>query len=818
VTARLEHPGVVPVHGLVRDDSGQPCYAMRFVQGETLADAIRRYHDAPAADEAERRVAFRQLLQRFVTVCQTVAYAHSRGVVHRDLKPANVMLGRFGETLVIDWGLARTVGRTDIERSTGEETLRPTLEGGSGDETQMGSAVGTPAFMSPEQAAGRWDVVGPAADIYSLGATLYLLLTGRPPVQGDNVHEVRQKVQQGDYLPPRQVKPDVPRPLEAVCLQAMALKPEGRYASALDLARDVERWLADEPVAAYRDPLASRAARWVRRHRAISASAVAALAAVAAGLGVGLVLVGREQAQTELARQETERQRIVAEGQRDEANEMRQAAQQAFDEVISEEALDWLKSQPELLPQQRRFLEQARAYYERFTVKASSEEQAQAQQAAALFRVGTVLALLGQRRQAEQPLRRAIELYDRLAADNPAQPSYRASAATGRTSLGQVLTALGRRAEAEPELRAAIAERERLAAEGVDGPEPARRLARSLNELGILLIDSGRPAEAEPQFRRAAALNERCADRNPAHPRFRIELADDLNNLGRALVALGRQEEGENEYRRALELRERLAAELPTDPEPRRGLAAVRNSLGLLLATQNRLEEAGTEYRLALKYYEPLCAQYPSVRQYTVGLASVQCNLGLLARDRGDPKGALDWFDRSERSLVPLAASDATARQFLRNTCHARAEALDSLGRPADAARDWARALELDEGPRFRSLRLKLAFSLVRVGETAAAAREVETVAARPGVTGPMCFDAACAFALVSAAENDAGRKEKAAVRSVELLRRAQAAGFFTADQVEHLKKDGDLDSLRGRDDYKKLLAELEAPRPAPPR
>lgn len=167
VTARLEHPGVVPVHSLFRDDSDRPCYSMRFIQGRTLADAIKAYHAGPTDP-----VAFRRLLQSFIQVCETIAYAHSRGVIHRDLKPQNIMLGQFGETLVVDWGLAKVVGRGEDERSThSEATLRPVGDG-SGDETEMGSAVGTPAYMSPEQAAGRWDVINAVSDVYSLGAVL----------------------------------------------------------------------------------------------------------------------------------------------------------------------------------------------------------------------------------------------------------------------------------------------------------------------------------------------------------------------------------------------------------------------------------------------------------------------------------------------------------------------------------------------------------------------------------------------------------------------------------------------------------------------
>ena len=208
---------------------GRPYYAMRFIRGETLAAAIKRFHDqAPVRFDS---LGFRQLLGRFVAVCQAMAYAHNRGVLHRDVKPDNIMLGKFGETLVVDWGLAKVVGRPDAGAAAPSEEglLSPT--GGGRVQATVGVA-GTPAFMSPEQAAGKVEELGPATDVYSLGATLYVLLTNRPPFQGKVVEVVRQ-VERGEWLPPCKVNGSVPAALDAVCRKAMALHPEDRYASAL---------------------------------------------------------------------------------------------------------------------------------------------------------------------------------------------------------------------------------------------------------------------------------------------------------------------------------------------------------------------------------------------------------------------------------------------------------------------------------------------------------------------------------------------------------------------------------------------------------
>jgi tetratricopeptide (TPR) repeat protein len=300
VTGGLEHPGIVPVYGLGHTPDGRPFYAMRFIKGNSLKDAIRRFHEAeqePRRISGQSTLELRNLLGRFMDVCDAVAYAHSRGVLHRDLKPGNIMLGKYGETLVVDWGLAKALDRPETEPETerSELPLKP-ASGSALDPSLAGSAVGTPAYMSPEQVDGRAGKLGVRSDVYCLGATLYHLLTGHAPCPGDEIGEIYQRILAGRIPRPRSINPGLSPALEAICLKSLSLRPQDRYDSAEALRSDVERWLADEPVSAWREPFSIRARRWARRNRTPVTGAVTALLAGLVCLAGVAVLQARSNA------------------------------------------------------------------------------------------------------------------------------------------------------------------------------------------------------------------------------------------------------------------------------------------------------------------------------------------------------------------------------------------------------------------------------------------------------------------------------------------------------------------------------------------
>src|SRR5262245_14077487 len=344
---------------------GRPYYAMRFIRGDSLKEAIEGFHAEGSwrRDPGRRTLELHKLLLRFVDVCNAIDYAHSRGVLHRDLKPGNIIVGRHGETLVVDWGLAKATGQSDP--ATGERTLMPSSASGSA-ETLPGSALGTPSYMSPEQAEGQLDRLGPRSDVYSLGATLYCLLTGGPPFEGD-VADVIRAVQRGDFRPPRQLDSAIDTALEAVCLKAMALKPEDRYGSCRALAEDIERWMADEPLSAFRDGPSRRLGRWMRRHRAAAQAGAVALVLIAVVATGAALLIDRARQATARALVAEQRARAAEEEARLHADEQRRLAEsrlrlagRAVDDMYINVAEKWIALQPHLEPLHREFLEKAR--------------------------------------------------------------------------------------------------------------------------------------------------------------------------------------------------------------------------------------------------------------------------------------------------------------------------------------------------------------------------------------------------------------------------------------------------------------------------
>jgi serine/threonine protein kinase len=566
ITGKLEHPGIIPIYGLGRDLSGRPYYAMRFINGDNLEESIARYHrflaeNPPASD---RTLQLRELLGRFLDICNAIAYAHSRRVIHRDLKPGNILLGPFGETLVVDWGLAKPLD--DDDRSDDPDSLlgpiRPLLEGSDSTPTMAGVAHGTPAYMSPEQAEGRLDRIGPASDVYSLGATLYHILTGRAPFGGQNV---LRRVSAGDFRPPRKIREDIPPALEAICLKAMATRLEDRFESSEALAGDLKLWLADEQVSAWREPFSVRAGRWIKRHRTTVTSAAAVfLVSLVALVAIGVTLAGKNR-ELRIAERTADLARVRAE------RALR------FEKIAKDEAE--ASARAESLAKIEAEAARARAEIEASTAKRTKDFLV------SIFVATDPLALFtgGTSSKSRRGSQSAVEILDQGAKKIDTElkdaPLIQASL---MESIGNALRSKAEFVKADPLLRQSLAIR-RLKLRP-DAPE----IADSLENLGWMLQDQGKTAEALKLFEEALAVRRpRFGDHHPLVARVMFHMAWLFAEDGRIF-------EAEPIFRKVLAI-------LEAHPELSRDLAIARLGFAGMLVDTGRYLEAFPFILSALK-------------------------------------------------------------------------------------------------------------------------------------------------------------------------------------------------------------------------
>ena len=537
ITGRLEHPGVVPVYGLGQLADGRPEYAMRFIEGESLKRAITRHHEGhltSAADSGSRTLALPSLVRRFLDVCNVISYAHDRGIVHRDIKPANIMLGPYGETLVVDWGLAKPVGRPEEAGKRPEPPSAPSSQNCVGSPTV--GPVGTPRYMSPEQAAAAHDQVSFASDIYGLGATLYCLLTGKAPIQGggDDTEGILARVRAGEFRRPRELSPAVPPALEAVCLKAMALRPENRYPTARALGEDIERWLADAPLSVYREPLFIRVGRWVRRHKPLVTAAAVLLVCGVIALCVDVVRVGRERAVAEdnflMARHAVNRVLTeVAEGRLaavPQAEELRlQVAKDALEfnqrflrqrpldpNVLREAALTYRKvanieRMLDLSDEAGKTYAEAIAIGEKLLTQFPGDPTDQLNLALSLADLGELQRTKDDLRGAEQSCRRAVTIADRLVEEMPGDPDCHLARGTGLLYLAQIQTDSEQADDACHSAESAATEFRGMMQHPVFGARNALLLFVALDNWGRALRLSGHPREAEQRLQESITLS-----------------------------------------------------------------------------------------------------------------------------------------------------------------------------------------------------------------------------------------------------------------------------------------------------------------------
>ena len=648
ITARLQHPSIVNIFEAGRW-RGEPYYVMKLVRGESLDRKL-----APKRDLADRLA----LLPGVIAIVDALAYAHGEGVIHRDLKPENVLLGEFGEAVVIDWGLAKP-----LAEAQGSE---PGLARGSGDGgTVVGAVVGTPAYMPPEQARG--EPVDARADVYALGAILYTVLAGARPYA-----EARDVVAAVIAGPPEPLPRDVPAELATIVTRAMAREPRERYPSARELADDLRRFQTGQLVASHRYSAGELLARWLRRHRAAVGVAGVALVVLATSALIGV-------------------ERILAEKQRATEQEQRAKQQRAEVEKLLTFMLVDLQGQLEPIgkvPLLEKITSQAEDYFAR------SGEGDPHLQFQALIAIGDVQTAKGSTAAALSRFAIAEQIARIHLAVVPGDLAWRHDLAEADSRIGLARKAEGDLPAAATRFREVLAIAEQLAH---DDPGVRRDAAVSSAHdlLGDVLEAQGDLAGALAEHRAALALDERNV-----HPGVMEQRSAAIAHvkIGQLLESRGELDASVAEVRKGIAIMSKVVAAEPAAAEHARDLATFHETLGRMLALRGDVSGAHAEFREALSIVRPFAEREPENIRLQGDVAD---DLSFVSATTKAPDEALAICREARSMRERLVARDPTSSQWQSDLAWSALQMAilqqQQLGRHAEAVVEARKAIEIGE-------------------------------------------------------------------------------------------------------------------------
>jgi serine/threonine protein kinase len=685
--ALMEHPNIARVLDAGTTPSGRPFFVMELVKGPPITS----YCD-------EKRLGLRERLELFAGVCQAVQHAHQKGIIHRDIKPSNVLIAPFdGRPVVkmIDFGVAKAIGQPLTEK-----TLF----------TAFGAVVGTPEYMSPEQAELNNQDIDTRSDIYSLGVLLYELLTGTTPLTRQRLKEVAllevlrvireeeppkpstRLSESKDTLPlisaqrhtePAKLAKLLRGELDWIVMKALDKERSRRYETAGALAADVQRYLNDEDVLASPPSTTYRLRKFLRRYRGmvrLAALTMLLLLAGIVGTSIGLVralaaeqLASDRLADVEEANEKTTRALTTAtealkasERARAQTNVAHTRTRATLESLTDDVVERLIGRQARYGHRDRAFLRKIQGLYEEFAQAQGDTEQARRDRGDGHFQVGFIRRRLGEFKEAEEALKKALAIRSKLVADFPREPAHRRSLATTHAHLFLVYEPTGRLKEAHQALNTALTLRQKLVKEFPGEVAYRRDLASNWINVGTFRLRVNGPREAEPAYGEAIALLKNLIREEPKNLEHRYALAVTLGNLGNVLGNLGRPADATKALLEAQPVLEQLIKQDPEELEAVTAYARNLNYLGRLYWFMRRPRDAEPPWREGLAIQRKLTHQYPTIPAYRRELAIALNNLaGLYAGT--NRAGAAEPLYREALALQEKLVADFPTSDVLRN-------------------------------------------------------------------------------------------------------------------------------------------------------
>jgi serine/threonine protein kinase/tetratricopeptide (TPR) repeat protein len=697
--ALMEHPNIAKVLDAGMTETGRPYFVMELVKGIPITRYCDECHLTP-----------RQRLELFIPVCHAIQHAHQKGIIHRDLKPSNILIALYDQNpvpKVIDFGVAKATG----PRIT-EHTLF----------TEFGQMLGTVQYMSPEQAGLNQLDIDTRSDVYSLGVLLYELLTGSTPLEHKRVTKaavletlrlVREEeaprpstrlsttdeaasISANRGLEPRKLSGLVRGELDWIVMKAIEKDRSRRYETASGLARDVERYLHDEPVEACPPTAAYRFRKFARRNKTTLGVGVAVgllVLLVVVGLAINNRLVTRERDQ-KIAALTT----AVAEKSR--ADENLALARRAVNDFLTRVANNARLQEADFHELRRSLLESAIPFYQQFLNQKSDDPKLEVERGRAYGDLADVRQQLGELDQALDAVQHRLAVFDALVGRFPSNPAYRHELANSHRGVATAFLDLSQHAKAEPEFQSAIALLEKLVSEFPAEGVYRQDLAGAYSNLAVMLRTLGRGDDALGIQQKAVSLREQLTNEFPAVENYQRDFAESLSNLSNILFGLEKNDQALASNQRAVELLARLAAEHPNIPEHRERWGSSLDNRATLLCAVGRRDDGLVAQLQAIRINEPLAADFPSVPGYRHSLALSFVNLCMLQAELDRLPDSLASCNRSIVILEKLNTESpglASYQETFATALHCQAQLLGQLNRLDEALLACGKALAIQE-------------------------------------------------------------------------------------------------------------------------